>query len=76
VPTRPRTEWIVFVTGLLVVLIVLLYSAYRIQAGDRRWQEFNDYVRARDARWEQYIYRTDASLKVISERLAVLGARP
>ena len=60
------------VIGMLAILCVIVfgYSAYRIQSNDRRWGEFQRYVEARDARWERYIDRTDASLRLISERLS------
>ncbi len=73
---RPSTDTLMVTMLAILTLVVMAYSAYRIQASDRRWEQFTRYVESRDARWERYIERTDAGLKGIAERLSRMEARP
>lgn len=73
--SRPESASVIAALLAVLILAVLAYSGFVIQSQERRWHEFNQYVRARDARWERYIERTDASLNAIHDRLGRIGVQ-
>jgi hypothetical protein len=64
------------IAGMITVLVVLVYCGWVIASQERRWQRFEAHVHERDARWEQYITRTDSNLHRILEQLARMEAKP
>jgi hypothetical protein len=72
---RARIEWLVTVAGLVTLLVTLVYCGWIIVAQAQRVTRFEVYVHERDARWERYVERTDASLKAITEQLTRIEAK-
>ncbi len=62
--------------GLIMVLVILGYCAWRIQITSQWLHDHRAYIQARDVRWESYIERTERNQAAILERLSRIEAKP
>jgi hypothetical protein len=67
-PTAENTRYLLILGGIVVGLITLCYCGWVIQSQERRWQEFDTYVRVRDMRRDAQFERLEGMLKRLEAR--------